>query len=178
MLPGCSSDSGGEISKYNIYGTITTEEFNSPIEGAQVKTGEHTTTTDAKGKYSFSQIKAGTYSWEVQHDKYNDFTQEINLNSELIVNKKLSLAKGNATVSGVVSLYNNTAYTTSSSQQAQVEINKDESHPKYKENEIIIKYKSMVSTQSIHGLETNSNLTKMSQMKISNGKVVIPNPRK
>ena len=84
--------------------------------------------------------------------------------------------KETSTVSGQITLHNSTGYTAPSSldkQTSQVEINKQGGLSEFRENEIIIKYKDIVSTQSIHGLEVKNNLTKMSQMEIDNGKVAL-----
>ena len=76
-----------------------------------------------------------------------------------------------ATVSGQISIYNNDkdssvqSYSANSNKKTnQIEINEYESSSLYEKNEIIIKYKPIISTQSVKGMENNNSLTKMGQM--------------
>ncbi|MFW6238508.1 MAG: S8 family serine peptidase [Bacillota bacterium] len=87
--------------------------------------------------------------------------------------------KEGASVEGEIAIYNsadnnNTSSLTSSTQQyEQIEMNNVESSTEYKEDEIIIKYNSTLSTQAVQDIEGKNNLKREGQMNVNGNKMAL-----
>lgn len=179
LLSGCSSGGSENTVSYNdVYGTITTEKFNSPIEDAKVTISGKSVVTDSTGTYSIKKIESGNHVWEVTSNTYQDFSYEIYIDGNTQINKQLSLNTGSATISGNVAIYNDTGYTSQLSSNNLNEsksinpLNKREDGIKYIEDEIIVKYKGVLSAKSIQSLQNKQNLKKMNSLNSRSGKMV------
>jgi serine protease len=177
LITGCSSNSPiNTVSNHDVYGTITTEEFGSPIEGVQVSIGDKTDTTDSEGKYSITDIKKGNYVWKITSSKYQDFSYEVNIKSDSKIDQSLALSGGTASVSGSITLYNDTGYTitqsTTKKESQSVSLNTSEDKRKYKKGEVIVKYKGTLSTKSIQNIQNEKNLKRMNSLNTRSGKMI------
>lgn len=183
MLSGCGSSGGGsgpvadkDLDSYDLQGIISTSEFNSPIQGAVIKVGDKTATTDDSGKYLIQDIEKGKYNWSVNSDNYQSFSMDIEINKDLKVNKTLVLAAGSATVSGNINVNNKTNYFIQSSKldnknvKPKIKLNKI-GKEKYIEDEIIVKYKNTISSQSIKEIQNKENLNKISSIETASGEI-------
>lgn len=171
LFSGCSNNSD---SYYDVYGTITTKEFNSPIAGAKITISEETDITDSEGEYSISNVKNGEHLWEIESSDYQNFSKTINVDGNKLVNAELVLSTGSASVSGDISLYNKTGYISTSStttKKSTMTLNTTE-NKKYKKGEVIVKYKESLSTQSIQNVQSKQNLQRMNALNSSKGKMV------
>ena len=61
-----------------VKGTVTDAEGN-PVEGATVRVGSNSTTTDAEGNYVFDGIQVGTYNFAVTKAGYDAYTDTVTL---------------------------------------------------------------------------------------------------
>ena len=59
-----------------VTGTVTDAE-GTPVEGATVRVGVNSTTTDAEGKYEFAGVQIGEYSFAVTKPGYHSYTTTI-----------------------------------------------------------------------------------------------------
>lgn len=171
-ISGCTSKN---IAYYNVYGTITTEQFNSPIEGAKVVIADKNAITDSEGKYLIEDVRSGNYHWKVISNKYQNLSYEILINSDLKIDKKLNLKTGSTLVSGNINVYNNTGYSykqnsTTTNRDLKININKKDK--KIREDEIIVKYQKFMGIQSIKKAERKQGLEKMNYLNTKNGKLV------
>ena len=83
--------------------------------------------------------------------------------------------KETSTVEGQVSFHNDTRYTVSAAERKQqtqnLEVNNYEpqSHDKYKKQEIIVKYKNIVSNQSVTSLENKFDVMQLNALNTNDG---------
>jgi len=61
----------------SISGTVTDKDTGNPIEGATITDGTHTTTTDANGNYTLTNLKEDGYIFTISKDGYNHQTKYI-----------------------------------------------------------------------------------------------------
>ena len=177
-LSGCDNNPG-QFS-FNIYGTITTESLDKPIENAKVSIAGKTDYTDANGNYSIQNISEGTYTWQVESSKYSDYSQDVYINNDLNISKQLPLITVNASITGTVNIYNsdqeysiqnmslNNSITTQN-----ITLNSTKPEQNFKENQIIINYIDNISNEEIHSFERNNNLSKIRKLSLKDNNIFL-----
>ena len=178
LLTGCSSN--GQINYYNIKGTITTEDFNNPIENAKVSIEGKSTRTNQDGNYSINKISEGTHTWKVSHAEYNDYIEEIIIDNDKIINTSLSLQTSDVSVSGVINIYNSSVKyslgnveTANSNNILESTGSTTSANNKYKKGEIIVNFKTSVNNQGIQKFEKDKGLKRIKSLNIKNNNIKI-----
>ncbi len=178
ILTACSSsDNSAENSNFsNVKGRITTSEFNSPIEGAVVAIGDKSDITDVEGNYIIKELKNDNYIWSVKSPDYQDFSMDIRIGEDLIIDKSLNIKSGTASISGELSLFNKTSSEVLAdsfkieSYSATADLNSIGSK-KYIENEIIVKYRDNLSAQLKNNVENKKSLQQLSSLSTRRSKI-------
>ncbi|MCF8001595.1 MAG: S8 family serine peptidase [Halanaerobiales bacterium] len=178
LLTGCSSN--GQLNYYNIKGTITTEGFNNPIENAEVSIEGKSTRTNQDGYYSIKKISEGTHNWKVSHAEYNDYSGEIIIDNDKIINSTLSLQTSNVSVNGVVHIYNSSVKyslgnleTANSNNILESTGSTTSANNKYKKGEIIVNFKTSVNNRGIQKFEKDKGLNRIKSLNIKNNNIKI-----
>ncbi|MFO7815299.1 MAG: S8 family serine peptidase [Halanaerobiales bacterium] len=178
LLTGCSSN--GQISYYNIKGTITTEGFNNPIENAEVTIEDKSTHTNQDGNYSIKEISKGTHTWEVSHERYNDHSEEIIIDNDKIINTSLSLQTSDVSVRGTINIYNSSesynlenVETESYNKDLESQVSTTSTDNKYKKGEIIVNFKTSVTNNGVRKFENDKGLNRIKSLNIKNNNIKI-----
>jgi serine protease len=178
LLTGCSSNR--KISYYDIYGTITTEGFNNPIENAEVSIEGKSTQTNQDGNYSIKGISEGTHTWKVSHEKYNTHSEKIIIDSDKKIDASLSLTTTDVSVSGIINIYNSSnKYSVenvekeTSNKILESQISTTSKNNKYKEDEIIVNFKTFVTNNRARKFENNKGLNRIKALNIKNNNIKI-----
>lgn len=180
IITGCSFDR--YFQHYSVYGTVTTDRAGLPVSGAEVilrrinSSWSVETETDKKGRYSFSEIREGRYYLRVASSEYRNYEKQYYINRNEKIDIELGEILGRGYVSGYINIYNNTGYVSSLSddksfdkQSVGMNTGTDEG---YRHNEIIVKYKSSISSQNMNNLEDESRLQMLDQLDLKKGSVI------
>ena len=170
LFSGCTSQ---ENSYYNLYGLITTENFNSPIEGAEIIIADKTAQTNSEGQFSLKKIKSGIYTLKIKSNKYKNVSYQVSIKSDTKINKQLSLESGDAIVKGNIILHNEAGYYSknNSLKNKYLKVNNIK-NKEFKKGEVIVKYKEILTMQSIKNKEKKQNLQKLNSLNTKRGKLL------
>lgn len=97
LLAGCNKDDNDapnpeqEKPTYEVQATITDASTTKALQGATVKVGDKTATTDANGKCTVEAV-AGKNTVTISKDKYQTYTEEVNI-AEVTTGKGTGLVK-------------------------------------------------------------------------------------
>ncbi len=182
-LTGCSSGNSSSStpppttsnSNYIVNGTITERNLNTPINGATISMGSYTTITDSNGLYQLTNIESGPYTISVIADNYYSFQDNIEVYTNYSWDKALYPFEDGGLLTGQVKIINS---IKDYSDQVFISKNSSDSNfstaniPEYKENEILVKYRSDYEPITI---QNNNNLVKLGSSKSLRNKGIIVN---
>ncbi|MGM0445701.1 MAG: S8 family serine peptidase [Bacillota bacterium] len=177
-LSGCSSNN--DLKFYDIHGTITTESLDKPIEGAVVSIAGKSKTTDEHGNYMIKDIKEGRYDWKVESEEYLDVIKEVLIDGDNInISEQLILDTLKATITGTVNVYNNseeydlqnTANISTNIESVSLKSTKNKSE--YKEGQIIVNFKEMITLDNINKFAKSYNLSKIKKIDLKDNNVYL-----
>jgi|GEM_PF-1372162 len=159
--------------KYDLWFKVI-DENQKAIGGAEVYFNNQKAYTDGNGLTNFFHEEPGQYTIVVIASGYSYFKENFNLNENQTINIKLSSISGNSTITGNIRIYNKTSHLTNSIGNNYQNIRYKENgnikdYEEYEKEEIIIKFKSQVSSLSVHQLEKSNNLIKLNSLDTKDG---------
>lgn len=159
--------------KYDLWFKVMDEDQKA-IEGAEVYFNNQKAYTDGNGLVNFFHEEPGQYTIVVISSGYSYFKDDFTLNEDQTININLSSISGNSTITGNIRIYNKTGPLTISIGNDNQDIGYKENgnikdYEEYEKDEIIIKFKSRVSSQSVLQLEKSNNLIKLSSLDTKDG---------
>ncbi len=184
-LSGCdgSSSSNNTVQYYNIDGFIRTQNFDSPIEGAEIEIAGQSIVTNEDGYYIIEKIRGGRYSWKVSSEGYQGFSAPVYIDDDMTISQKLDIEAGTAVFKGSINIHNSSVKIsdmdlktdklgkTEANMAADYDFEKTENREDYKRDEIIVKYKSSLSSQSIVDLQQKKGLKKVADLNLRSGNI-------
>ncbi|AKF86933.1 hypothetical protein MFUL124B02_35835 [Myxococcus fulvus 124B02] len=105
VLPACDGDDGSDVPPGSITGQVELDDGASP-EGSEVTlvdTGD-TFTLDEDGRFTFEDVKPGTYGLSVLVSGYEPLLQEVQVESAKVASALLTLKRVRSRVSGTIQL--------------------------------------------------------------------------
>lgn len=184
VFSGC--EGGSSLTTFDLYGRVIDEE-DSSLENVEVTILENNTKeiTNAVGLFKFNNLRSGVYDLKFEKMGYNTLERrDINIiadedlgNIRMFSNDSNG-SFGNAYVQGKIELNNKTEYETEvqslnfdskiSSSYNRIQSNDDLG---YIEDEIIVKYKTEISSQQLDS-ESVNGLSIGSEISTDNGKLI------
>ncbi len=68
---------------YSVEGTVKDLHDKTPLANAEIILGKYSSKTDGKGRFSFGDIPAGTYTLLAKHPDCHDYTENVTVNGNL-----------------------------------------------------------------------------------------------